>query len=60
MKKILAFPRWFVSALAKVLDLRDLFVFGGLGSVGYGIAQINGPAAWIVIGAVVFLLAIRR
>jgi hypothetical protein len=42
------------------LELRDLFVFGGLGCVAYGAAQIYPPAAWIVGGATLFWLGIRR
>lgn len=47
------------AALAEV-ELRDCFVFGGLGAVVYGVAQINQPAAWIVGGAALFWLGIRR
>ena len=42
------------------VDLRDVFAFGGLSAVAYGVAQIHSPSAWIVAGAVVFLLGIRR
>lgn len=41
-------------------DLRDLFVFGGLGCVVAGVAQIYPPAAWIVGGAALFWLGTRR
>lgn len=53
MKKLLA-------KIFAAVDLRDTFVFGGLAAVGYGIAQIHVPAAWIVVGAVVFALGVRR
>lgn len=53
MKKLLA-------KIFAAVDLRDVFVFGGLAAVGYGIAQIHVPAAWIVVGAIVFVLGVRR
>ena len=36
--------------------LPDLFVFGGLAALGYGIWTMNEGAAFIVVGAIVFLL----
>lgn len=49
--------------LAKVrvpLDMTDTFVFSGLCCIGYGIAQIYAPLAWIVIGTALFWLGVRR
>lgn len=46
--------------IAQAVDLRDVFVACGLGAIGYGIGQIYPPAAWIVIGAVILILGIRR
>jgi hypothetical protein len=43
-----------------VFDMRDAFVFGGLGLIGYGIAQVYPPAAYIVVGVVLFWLGARR
>lgn len=40
--------------------LRDTLAFGGLGLVGYGVYAIYPPAAFIVIGAVLFVLGVRR
>lgn len=40
-------------------DLRDAFVFGGLAAVGYGLACIHPPAAWIVCGAALFWLGVK-
>lgn len=31
-------------------DLKDVFLFGGIGSAGYGIYQIYPPSAYIVVG----------
>jgi len=47
-------------AIARTIDLRDVFVFCGLGAVGYGVAQIHTPSAWIVTGIVVLMLGLRR
>lgn len=47
-------------ALARGVDLRDAFVFGGLASAVYGVAQINVPAAWITVGVVLFALGMKR
>lgn len=53
VKRLAAFVR------AQV-DLRDVFCFGGLASVGAGVAQIHVPAALIVVGAVLFWLGVKR
>lgn len=45
--------------LTALLDLRDAVTFGGLGMVGYGISLIYPPAAWIVVGTVLFWLGAR-
>lgn len=46
--------------IRSVFDLRDAFVFGGLGAVGYGIASFSVPAACIVVGAAIFWLGVRK
>lgn len=40
--------------LAGLVDLRDGFAFGGLALVGYGLYAVYPPAAFIVVGAVLF------
>jgi hypothetical protein len=45
---------------AAEVELRDVFVFGGLACGAIGAAQIYGPAGWIVVGAALFWLGIRR
>jgi hypothetical protein len=45
-----------ISTIGDIIGLQELFIFSGLGAVGYGVAQIYPPAAWIVVGAVVFLI----
>lgn len=49
-----------VSVAARAVDLRDIFAFGGLGCTTYGVAQYSIPAAWIVCGAVLLALGVRR
>lgn len=49
-----------LAAIGAELELRDVFVFGGLGCAVYGIAQVHQPAAWIVGGATLFWLGVRR
>jgi len=46
--------------LRTVIALRDLFMFSGLTGMFYGIWQVYPPAAWVVVGAVLFWLAVRR
>lgn len=48
------------TALINALDLRDAFVFSGMGCVAYGLAQIYAPAAWVAAGAALFWLGVRR
>jgi len=48
------------SAIAENFELREVFVFGGLSAVGYGVAQIHAPSAWIVIGTALVILGMRR
>lgn len=50
----------FSALLSAAFDLRDLFWIGGLAAAGYGITQIHVPAAWIICGAAVFWMGIRR
>jgi len=45
--------------IRQAIDLRDAFVFGGLGLVGYGVHAIYPPAAWIVVGTALFWIGQR-
>ena len=58
-RAILPPMRKILSKLTDLIDLRDTFVFGGLIMLGYGIAQVYPPAAWITIGGILFLLGVR-
>jgi hypothetical protein len=49
-----------LQTLAREVDLRDVFVFGGLASTVYGVSGFSVPAAWIVAGVVVFALGMAR
>lgn len=46
-------------AFSQTFDLRDAFCFSGLAMVGYGLAQVYEPSAWIVCGAALFWLGVR-
>jgi hypothetical protein len=46
-------------AIVGAFDLRDVFVFGGLGCAAFGLHQVYEPAAWIVSGAALFWLGVR-
>lgn len=50
------------AALARIvpeMDMRDVLVFGGIASAGYGIALIYPPAAWIFCGLSVAWLGLN-
>jgi len=49
-----------LARLGAAVDIRDRFCFGGLAMVGYGTYAIYPPAGWIVVGAVLFLLGVKR
>jgi hypothetical protein len=49
-----------LAMLARSFDLRDAFVFGGLGCAVYGVAGYSVPAAWIVAGVVLFALGVKK
>lgn len=41
-------------------DLGDMIFLAGVGSVGYGIAQIYQPAAWIVVGGIFIIITAKK
>ena len=43
-----------------VFDLRDVFVFGGLGLVSAGLHEIYPPAALVIPGALLVWMGMRR
>lgn len=45
---------------ANPFDLTDAFTFGGLAMVGYGLSLVCVPAAWIVCGAFLTWIGVRR
>lgn len=49
-----------IVALFDVFDLRDWFVFGGIGLSTYGIYQLNEPAAWIFVGLMLLFIGLKR
>lgn len=48
-----------LAGLAKYIDMRDVFTFGGLALVGYGLHAVYPPAAPIVVGAALFRIGSR-
>lgn len=51
--------KWLSSVRAGI-ELRDVFVFGGLSCVVIGTSQVYVPAAWVVAGGALFWLGVRR
>lgn len=45
-----------VAAIYKAIDIRDCFVFGGLGVMGYGLYLFRPWVAFAVCGAILFLI----
>lgn len=39
-------------------EIRDVFLFGGIASAGYGIYQIYPPSAYVVVGGCFIVLGI--
>ena len=56
MTKAKEFFKW----LCREVDLRDRFVFSGIGLSAYGAWQIYPPAGWIVLGVSIFWLGVRN
>jgi hypothetical protein len=46
------------SAIGKAIDLRDCFVFGGLGVMGYGLYLFRPWVAFTVCGAILLAIGI--
>ncbi len=49
-----------LKALGGAVSLRDLTCFGGLACIGYGVGQVHEPAAWTVVGLLLFLISVGR
>jgi hypothetical protein len=49
-----------VELVARIFDASDLFFFGGITAICYGVNQIYPPAAWIVGGIVFCVIGLRR
>lgn len=45
--------------LTQFIDLRDCFVFAGIGLTAYGLALIYAPIGWLFAGLSVAWLGIR-
>jgi len=60
MKRIMEAVARARSVIAENIGLREVFVISGGSAMGYGIAQIHAPSAWIVTGAALVILGMRR
>lgn len=60
LKAMIAWPLAALRLLGGLFGLRDVFLFGGLASLAHGVAQVYAPAAWMVVGLVLMLLAFRQ
>ena len=49
-----------LGAVQGEIELRDVFVFSGLGCAAYGAALVFPPAGWIVAGVALFWLGVRK
>lgn len=47
-----------IAAIKKAVDIRDCFVFGGLGLLGYGLYLFHPWIAFTVCGAVLLAIGI--
>lgn len=48
-----------LAILRSAINMRDCFVFGGLGLIWYGVSLVSPPAAWVVVGLFTFWLGVR-
>lgn len=48
-----------MKTLSQAIDMRDVITFGGLGMLGYGLHLVCPPAAWVVVGCLLFWLGVR-
>lgn len=60
MKRQIAYLKNIIAITTKMLDIRDVFIFGGVGLMACGIWQIYPPASAIISGSIFFWLGIRR
>lgn len=56
IRKLGEFFRSCAAAVVKAIDIRDCFVFGGLGVMGYGLYLFRPWLAFTVCGAILFLI----
>lgn len=49
-----------IAKIAGLFDLRDAFVFGGLFTLGYGAYLMYQPAGFMIVGAGLFWLGVRK
>jgi len=54
MTRAFEFIRERATGIKKIIDLRDVFVFGGIAMMGYGLWMYKPWVAFAVCGAVIF------
>ena len=42
----------------KLPEIRDVFLFGGLAAMGYGVHEIHPPSAYVLVGIALMTLGI--
>jgi hypothetical protein len=58
--KATAAARSAIRAAAALFDLRDLHAYVGLVLIGVGLDAVYPPAAWVVVGTILFWLGVRK
>jgi hypothetical protein len=59
-QRLLAWMRSTVGAVRKAVDVQDAHVYGGLMCACVGVAQVHQPGAWVLAGAALFWLGVRK
>ena len=58
LNKIKNFVPALIEKAASVIDIRDILVYGGLISIGYGFYQLFPWLGWVVFGVLSMLLGL--
>jgi hypothetical protein len=52
--------RAWLAGLRKLVDLNDAHAYGGLAMLGYGLQQLWPGVGWVICGAALFWLGVRK
>lgn len=58
-RAVLAYAAAALRLMPELFGLRDIFMFGGLACAARGAFLVYEPAAWLLVGLVLMLLALR-